>query len=131
MTHISPIAEDMIKKLICDRKNRLGTKGGVDEIRKHPFFKGVKWNTIANEKAAYLPEVKHETDTRNFDDFKEETDYFGDGPVPRHKTDKDITFVGYTYKRFDVVKDRPKLNQDTFSPLPEGADALNSVTQST
>lgn len=117
---ISPIAYDLITKLICDRKDRLGTRHGAGEIQNHPFFKGVDWKTISKQKAAYIPEVKNEIDTSNFDQFTEETDYFnaGDAPMSRHKSDNDLEFVGYTYKRFDVVKQRPSLSQDLFN-VPE------------
>ena len=37
---ISDYVKDLIQKLICDSKFRLG-KNGVQEIKDHPFFKGV------------------------------------------------------------------------------------------
>ena len=32
-----------MKKLICDRKDRLKTAA---DIKKHPFFKGINWDKI-------------------------------------------------------------------------------------
>ena len=38
---MTPEAKDLIDKLLeLDRKKRLGTKG-VEEIKNHPFFKGI------------------------------------------------------------------------------------------
>lgn len=30
-------------RLVCNAKDRLGTTGGVEEIKKHPFLAGVDW----------------------------------------------------------------------------------------
>jgi len=43
---MSPEAQDLIRQLLeINPKNRLGTKSGAEEIKKHPFFKG---NIIEN-----------------------------------------------------------------------------------
>ena len=52
---------------------------GTDEIKKHPFFIDVDWlNCLKNKPPPYIPKIKHETDTSNFD------------PVPEKETESEI-----------------------------------------
>ena len=44
--NISEEARDLIERLVCGQADRLGTRGGIDEIRSHPFFDGVDWENI-------------------------------------------------------------------------------------
>jgi hypothetical protein len=37
---LSPAARDLITRLMCDVDERLGTAGGVADIKAHPFFAG-------------------------------------------------------------------------------------------
>jgi len=68
---ISAEARDLIEKLCCDAKDRLG-KGGAEEIRRHNFFKGFDWNHIREMKPPIVPELSSNTDTRYFDKFNPE-----------------------------------------------------------
>lgn len=45
-------AKDLVRKLLkVDRSRRLGNlKGGVDDIKNHPYFKGVDWKMVAERK---------------------------------------------------------------------------------
>jgi len=69
--HISPEAKDLIQRLCCDQSERLG-RNGVDEIKAHPFFKGIDWNRIRESPAPILPELKDQFDTKYFDSFDPE-----------------------------------------------------------
>lgn len=63
---MSPEAADLIKKLlVLDPAKRLGANG-ADEIKQHPFFKGVNWSTLRKQQAPVIPEPKNEIDTSNF-----------------------------------------------------------------
>jgi len=42
---LSKEATDILKRLMCDANNRLGS-GGINEIKSHPFFKGINWDNI-------------------------------------------------------------------------------------
>ena len=44
---LSPEATDILKRLLCDVNNRLGS-GGIQEIKNHKFFKGIDWENIRN-----------------------------------------------------------------------------------
>lgn len=46
---ISPEAEELIRLLCSDPKNRIGRKG-AEEIMAHPFLCGVDWDNLRNQK---------------------------------------------------------------------------------
>ncbi|XP_024383390.1 uncharacterized protein [Physcomitrium patens] len=113
---LTPEAKDLIRRLLCDVDHRLGSRGG-DDIKAHPWFKGVQWDKLYEMEAAYKPEVNGELDTQNFEKFDEVNSqpHTSSKPGPWRKmlTSKDANFVGYTYKNSDVLKGM--LN----SPIPE------------
>jgi hypothetical protein len=39
---------------MCDADHRLG-KNGVDEIKRHEFFKGVDWDRLRQKPSPYKP----------------------------------------------------------------------------
>ncbi|XWS27521.1 hypothetical protein CRYUN_Cryun26dG0122000 [Craigia yunnanensis] len=50
-----PEAKDLIEKLLVkDPRRRLGCNGGAQDIKRHPFFDGIKWPLIRHYKP---PEV--------------------------------------------------------------------------
>ncbi|XP_054790628.1 uncharacterized protein LOC129296054 isoform X2 [Prosopis cineraria] len=105
---LSPEAKDLICKLLCNVNHRLGSNG-ADEIKDHPFFKGVEWDKLYQMEAAFIPEVNDELDTQNFEKF-EESDIQNhqasrSGPWRKMLSSKDLNFVGYTYKNFEIVND--------------------------
>ena len=55
--NLSPEATDLLRRLIRDPKERLGLHG-VEEIKAHPFFAGVKWKKIRNLRAMNIPKVE-------------------------------------------------------------------------
>jgi serine/threonine protein kinase len=47
---MSPEAQDLIDKLLTEDPNeRLGAKGAT-EVKAHPFFKNINWDTLARQK---------------------------------------------------------------------------------
>ncbi|XP_068654721.1 uncharacterized protein [Aristolochia californica] len=105
---LSPEAKDLISKLLCNVEQRLGTKG-ADEIKAHPWFTGLAWDRLYQMEAAFIPEVNDELDTQNFEKFEESANQVQpstkQGPWRKMLSSKDINFVGYTYKNFEVVND--------------------------
>ncbi|XP_059445060.1 uncharacterized protein LOC132176917 [Corylus avellana] len=105
---LSPEAKDLISKMLCNVDHRLGTKG-ADEIKAHPWFKGIEWDKLYQMKAAFIPEVNDELDTQNFEKFEEADNQIQTsskaGPWRKMLSSKDINFVGYTYKNFEIVND--------------------------
>ncbi|CAN3377441.1 hypothetical protein DIURU_003318 [Diutina rugosa] len=112
--HLSPEAEDLIRKLLTSAEHRLGRYGGAEEIKQHPFFRGVDWDTIRKVDAPFIPKLRSITDTRFFP--TDELEGVPDSPalakameeaaqgLPATKNAKeDLPFIGYTYSRFDYL----------------------------
>lgn len=70
--------------LQVDLTKRLGAMhGGVDAIKKLPYFKGLDWDAVAETKvpSPYIPKVKGPGDTDQFDRYPEEDiRWYGTGP---------------------------------------------------
>ncbi|XP_052201370.1 uncharacterized protein LOC127807511 [Diospyros lotus] len=105
---LSVEAKDLIKKLLCNVEQRLGTKG-AHEIKAHPWFRGIRWDTLYQTDAAFIPEVKDELDTQNFEKFEESEPVIPTsskaGPWRKMLPSRDANFVGYTYKNFEIVNE--------------------------
>lgn len=69
---ITEEAKDLIQRLCCDVKCRIG-KNGAEEIKRHPFFKGIQWDHIRETAAPIVPELEDQYDTRYFDKFDDES----------------------------------------------------------
>jgi len=72
-------SKDLVKKLLqADRTKRLGCmKGGVDEIKKHKFYKDIDFDQLRSRsypQVPYLPTITHAGDSSNFDSCDEEED---------------------------------------------------------
>ena len=111
--NLSPAATDLLKRLMCDADHRLGSNGGVEEIKGHPFFEGLDWKNLRNAKAAYIADLTSDDDCRRFDKFDEEEPFYATsasvaGDDKKRKQRKDINFVGYTFKK-DVEEQKVNL----------------------
>ncbi|ONM05915.1 AGC (cAMP-dependent cGMP-dependent and protein kinase C) kinase family protein [Zea mays] len=79
--------------------------------KEHPWFSGLEWGKLYEIEAAYLPQVTDELDTQNFEKFEESSDGSSvqgsakAGPWRKMLSSKDLNFVGYTYKNFELVND--------------------------
>ncbi|TYK18018.1 Retrotransposable element Tf2 [Cucumis melo var. makuwa] len=128
---LSLLAKDLISKLLCNVNQRLGTNG-ADEIKVHPWFEGTEWDRLYQMEAAFVPEVKDELDTQNFEKFEESDSQSSSssktGPWRKQMlSSKDINFVGYTYKNFEIVNDYQLPGMDGES---EGGDASDTPSHS-
>ena len=100
--NISKEAEDILRKLINDPESRLGANG-ADEIKCHPFFKGIDWNHIKETLIPpFIPELKNNYDTKYFDEFEEDEPFYpinNDNSKGKKYQKKDMCFVDFTYNR--------------------------------
>ncbi|KAF9057554.1 AGC/NDR protein kinase [Panaeolus papilionaceus] len=95
--HLSPEAEDLIRRLIIGAERRLT----VDQIKKHHFFYGVDWDTIRMIDAPFVPHLRSITDTSYFP--TDDIDQGVEGtPTDNSAAGKDLAFLGYTFKRFAI-----------------------------
>ena len=88
---------DLTVELSC----RLGTRGGAAELKSHPFFAGVQWDSLRHSRAPNIPALKNELDTSNFEKFDEQEGPAGGGR--RRANRKDPDFMCFTYKNFRAV----------------------------
>ncbi|KAL7674171.1 hypothetical protein ACOME3_000451 [Neoechinorhynchus agilis] len=97
---ISDAAEDLILSFLTSSDQRLAS---MSKIRQHAFFKGINFDNITKEPAAYQPQVRGEDDAQNFDDFPDV-----DLKLPSPGKDSDVQmhdwlFLNYTYKRIESI----------------------------
>lgn len=97
---LSRESEDLIRRMIVGHETRLG-KHSADEIKNHPFFAGVDWNTIRNIESPFIPHLRSLTDTSYFP-----TEDLNDVPEQPTSSEpgsgsKDLAFLGYTFRRYE------------------------------
>lgn len=65
--NLTESASDLILRLCTSSDSRLG-KNGSNEVKAHPFFKGIDFSLdLRQQKAPYIPKITHALDTSNFD----------------------------------------------------------------
>ena len=112
--YLSKEAVDLLTKLfIKDPEKRLGSgPNGLNDIKSHPFFASINWESILEKKIKppFTPKLRSETDTRYIDpEFTscQAVDSYHPG---ESLNDNDNPFVGFSY---DASKegDKPQDNQ--------------------
>jgi protein-serine/threonine kinase len=96
---------------VCNTENRLG-RGGADEIKAHPFFRGVQWHTLRQvHPTPFAPTLESNIDIRNFpvDEIEQTPDHWSNPTAGQAEStpEANIPFIGYTYKRFDAFNSLP------------------------
>ncbi|KAJ2724288.1 Serine/threonine-protein kinase [Coemansia sp. Benny D115] len=103
---LSPESVHLIRSLLCDQQHRLG-RNGAWELKQHPFFNGVDWASLRTRtRPPWIPPLSSITDTSHFptDEIDQNTSPFDSAATPASaEPQKDLAFVGYTYKRFDML----------------------------
>uniref|UniRef100_A0A671XT85 non-specific serine/threonine protein kinase n=1 Tax=Sparus aurata TaxID=8175 RepID=A0A671XT85_SPAAU len=103
---ISKDAKNIICAFLTDREVRLG-RNGVEEIKRHPFFKNDQWtfDTIRDTVAPVVPELSSDIDTSNFDEIEEDKGDVETFPTPKAFVGNQLPFVGFTYFKEDQICD--------------------------
>ncbi|XP_069063259.1 ribosomal protein S6 kinase alpha-4 isoform X1 [Pleurodeles waltl] len=96
---IGPVARDLLQKLLNkDPKKRLGSgPRGAEEIKNHPFFKGLNWSDLASKKVAapFKPAIRSEMDVSNFaEEFTNLDPIYSPAGTPPNM---DRVFQGYSF----------------------------------
>lgn len=105
---MSDNARDLIHQLLNpDPASRLGSRG-VNEIKEHPFFTGINWNTLLEHPldAAFIPKAVDLNDTSNFVDRNsiypsQDFDQWGNVAGSPSKAD----FGNFSYKNISSLGD--------------------------
>ena len=100
---VDPDAKSLLEGLITDVKQRLT----FEQMKAHPFFKGIEWDKLREKKAPFIPILASLTDTSYFDNLTQEDLDFS-APVGRYSPDQDLAFVGFTFKRYNETQS-PKI----------------------
>ena len=116
---LSTEAYDLMKKLICDAEVRIN----YDQIIKHPWFAGIDWNSVRQQKPHWNPELTGPTDCRYFDELGEDdtpdwTDDDNGLPLMKDLDSRSLPFVGWTFKRFDPKSNRRPSLSGVFADGP-------------
>jgi len=112
---LSVKAKDLMERLICDSKHRLG----FEQLKAHPFFNGIDWENIRRAKAAIVPVLRSEEDTNYFDTF-EEVAVVVPAATGGEMAEKKTSFIGYTFKRAGEEEEGP-LGDNFYEPPPEAS----------
>lgn len=59
-------AKDLIDKLLTEDPNQRLGANGASEVKGHPFFNNINWDTLAMQKAAFVPTPESADDTSYF-----------------------------------------------------------------
>ena len=110
---MSEDAEDLIRRLICDSDSRLGLNG-AQEIKQHPFFRKINWDTIENVTPPHVPDLMGDVDCTNFEDFEEMEPFYPEERTVLHRRE-DGSFIGFAFSR--VGKDPKRSVRATLSEL--------------
>uniref|UniRef100_A0A673GPD6 non-specific serine/threonine protein kinase n=1 Tax=Sinocyclocheilus rhinocerous TaxID=307959 RepID=A0A673GPD6_9TELE len=94
---ISQEAKNIICAFLTDREVRLG-RNGVEEIKRHPFFKNDQWtfSTIRETAAPVVPELSSDIDTSNFDEIEEDKGELETFPTSKAFVGNQLPFTGFT-----------------------------------
>ena len=63
---LSPEARDLIQKLLNSTPSKRLGANGAEEVKQHPFFDGLDWDSLLETKLMFQPEVDDEYDTGYF-----------------------------------------------------------------
>ncbi|KAF2486911.1 Serine/threonine-protein kinase [Neohortaea acidophila] len=108
-------AEHFVRSLICDSQNRLGRIHGAAELKAHPFFHGVQWDSLRKIRAPFEPKLQSNVDTQYFPideipqvdnsaQLRAQTEAAQATGAGGEESTLSLPFIGYTYKRFDAFR---------------------------
>ncbi|NXG10731.1 CTRO kinase, partial [Sakesphorus luctuosus] len=86
---------DLIQSLLCGQKERLGYEG----LCCHPFFSKIDWNNIRNTPPPFVPTLKSDDDTSNFDEPEKNSRVLSSTCQlsPAGFSGEDLPFVGFSF----------------------------------
>ncbi|XP_054248482.1 citron Rho-interacting kinase isoform X2 [Indicator indicator] len=86
---------DLIQSLLSGQKERLGYEG----LCCHPFFSKIDWNNIRNSPPPFVPTLKSDDDTSNFDEPEKNSRVLSSTRQlnPAGFSGEDLPFVGFSF----------------------------------
>ncbi|XP_025974812.2 citron Rho-interacting kinase isoform X3 [Dromaius novaehollandiae] len=106
---------DLIQSLLCGQKERLGYEG----LCCHSFFSKIDWDNIRNSPPPFVPTLKSDDDTSNFDEPEKNSRVLSSTRQlnPAGFSGEDLPFVGYSFiKTLGILR-----SESVFSSLDSPA----------
>ncbi|KAA3674338.1 serine/threonine-protein kinase LATS1/2 [Paragonimus westermani] len=97
---LRPESSSLIRQLLCDPEDRLSDPSA---LKAHPFFSSIVWDKLPMQRAPYIPTIKNELDTSNFDPVEDERVLLNDEDTETQGSGANSTvipFPNFTFKRF-------------------------------
>lgn len=94
-------------------RDRLGTTG-AQEVKDHPYFHGLDWNSLLRQKVEFVPNLEDEEDTSYFDSRTDR--YSHDVEIDTDDTDETPLLLGFQScsHRFRKTQTRTRLAEERF-----------------
>ncbi|KAI1900711.1 hypothetical protein AGOR_G00052710 [Albula goreensis] len=89
---------DLVQGLLCGAQDRLGFEG----LRCHPFFSGVDWSGLRQVVPPFVPALRAEDDTSNFDEPEKPSSRPTAAPHQPQRTGfqgEDLPFLGWFFSK--------------------------------
>ncbi|XP_075870418.1 citron Rho-interacting kinase isoform X12 [Nelusetta ayraudi] len=97
--HVSKQFLDLLKRLLCGAKERLGFQG----LRCHSFFSSIDWNNLRQVLPPFVPALHAEDDTSNFEEPEQAAPRPASaaqrGAQPAGFQGQDLPFLGWFFSR--------------------------------
>jgi serine/threonine-protein kinase MRCK len=129
---ISDDAKALITGLCTDAAQRVG-RNGLADLKAHPFLAAMDWEHIADQKPPFVPSVKSELDTSNFDtdDLAAPPPHL-DRPKPPPGggfTGDHLPFIGFSFTRGSSLSDGSAVAASTATTAPEKGSSGKRVAE--
>ena len=102
---VGKTARDLIEKLfVCNPQKRLGYKSS-DEIKNHPFFKGIDFDKVLRKeyKPPFIPKLKDDTDLRYFDENFTKLNIEHEGNNNEEEEKDEFNFEGFSFQQEESI----------------------------
>ncbi|KAL2215789.1 serine/threonine-protein kinase cot-1 [Thermoascus aurantiacus ATCC 26904] len=112
---LSRESESLIRAFLCDAEHRIGNEGGpmggANQIKNHPFFRGVVWDQLRKIRAPFEPKLTSNVDVSYFpvDEIPQEDNSAAlraqaKAMPEEQEAEMSLPFIGYTYKAFNAFQ---------------------------
>ncbi|QPG93460.1 Cobalt uptake protein cot1 [Epichloe festucae Fl1] len=113
---LGTLAENLIRRLVCNPEDRIG-RGGSEEVKSHPFFRGVQFDNLRQTRAPFEPRLTSNVDTSYFPTdeidqidiasrlqahIAQQEQAMNGVNTMEDSLEMSLPFIGYTFKRFDT-----------------------------